>query len=59
MKKSYTLNLVKTASDDYIKDIKQAMIDKGIVEETAPDNELDEVINEHMINIAQALQEDY
>ena len=59
MNKSYTLNLVKTASDDYIKDIKQAMVDKGIVEETVPDNELDEAINEHMINIAQALQEDY
>ena len=43
--KSYTLNLVKTASDDYIKDIKQAMIDKGIVEETIPDNELDEAIS--------------
>ena len=45
MKKTYTLNLVKTASDDYIKDIKQAMIDKGIVEETVPDNELDEAIS--------------
>lgn len=45
MNKSYTLNLVKTASDDYIKDIKQAMVDKGIVDETVPDNELDEAIS--------------
>lgn len=45
MKKSYTLNLVKTASDEYIQDIKQAMIDKGIVEETVPNNELDEAIS--------------
>ena len=59
MKKSYTLNLVKTASDEYIKDIKQIMVERGMVDESAPDNELDEAINEHMINIAQALQEDY
>ena len=59
MKKTYTLNLVKTASDDYIKDIKQIMVERGMINESSPNNELDEAINEHMINIAQALQEDY
>lgn len=59
MKKSYTLNLVKTASDEYIKDIKQIMVERGMIDESAPDNELDEAIDKHMVDIAQALQEEY
>ena len=44
MEKEYNVGTWLTPSDEYIKDIKQTLVEKGIVEENTPDSELSKVI---------------
>lgn len=46
MEREYNVGTWLTPSDEYIKDIKDALVEKGIVEENTPDSELSKVIQQ-------------
>jgi hypothetical protein len=49
--KKYSLKKVKQPTDEYIKNVKQVLVNKGIVNENTPYSDLDDVTEENLVNL--------